>query len=251
MAGSESAKRTGFEPTDPRFIELKEINGSLSVLGRCIESLRIQSQAPWREVVLTKILWEYLRGNGYVSMIVTAHICDDDYNETMRALEFAANSQDIKMRAVVNSVRPSTRNKSRCNKTPRKVQQVKAAPDVSRECSVELNFMNTCTMDQLRRIAVESYKSAMNASCVIQELQLEKVRLIDTIINNPMFNGNAAAVEKMKGIVEEEPNAMDVDMEDYDLRIKANDEKVYATCVCHLCFVVVDMCVNIPSGRRE
>ena len=109
MAGSESAKRTGFEPTDPRFIELKEINGSLSVLGRCIESRRNQSPAPWREMMLTKILWQYLRGDGYVSMIVTAHICDDDYNETMRALEFGAKYRNIKMRAIVNSVRPPRR----------------------------------------------------------------------------------------------------------------------------------------------
>merc|ERR1712130_588186 len=72
---------------------------------------------------------------------------------------------------------------------------------LSLEC--KLNFMNTCTMDQLRRIAVESYKSAMNAGCLIQELQMEKVKLIDTIINNPSF-GNGTNGLIMKGI-EEEP----------------------------------------------
>jgi len=93
----------------------------------------------------------------------------------------------------------------------------------TREYSVELNFMNTCTMDQLRRIAVESYKSAMNAGCLIQELQMEKVKLIDTIINNPSF-GNGTNGLIMKGI-EEEPmnninqNAMDIDFE------QNNDQK--------------------------
>ncbi len=56
-------KKTGFKPDDQRFIESCDINTSLSVLSRCICSIKNNNNSiPWREHILTKILYEYLTG---------------------------------------------------------------------------------------------------------------------------------------------------------------------------------------------
>ena len=251
LAGSESAKRCGFEIHDQRFQESKEINASLSVLSRCLDSLQSKKgtsfAAPWRESTLTKILWDFLKGKGYVSMIVTAHIIDDDYSETMRALELAAKSQNIKMNPVVNSVRPSTRHKSRISRTPglsrensrensldlhqiansknEGSQSLKSQKSVDVQCAVdislEVQFMNKCTHSELKQIAINSYQSLLDSRAVVEKMKSDKIKLIKRLLEDPKYkNGlknGVNAINHKKGLqcVVEEPgnstSAMDVD----------------------------------------
>ena len=232
LAGSESVKRCGFELHDQRFQESRGINSSLSVLGRCLDSLQSRKPSlhvvPWRESTLTKILWDFLKGKGYVSMIVTAHIVDADYPETMRALELAAKSQNIKMNPVVNSVRPSTRHKSRISKTPALSRDNSREPSLDAaaaadgpsgpqqmavDISAEVAFMNKCTHSELKQIAIASYRAAETARVHIRQMKAAKVKLIESVLKHPKFQNiqsiksTTTSTNQLQRVVEEPSSA--------------------------------------------
>jgi len=211
LAGSENVKKAGFSANDARFQESRGINSSLSVLGRCLECIQPQQQqqqqhVPWRESSLTKILWQYLHGKGYVTMIVTAHITDSEYNETMRALEFAASSQNITMNPVVNSVRPTTAKKkprtlrSKASKT---LLPTTATTTVeSQRLQQDLSFIATCTMDQLRRIAIESYKQVLRCKEKMQRFARHRnqsvLRLLERLEQEKTQSSNLDVIHEQQ-----------------------------------------------------
>jgi len=98
LAGSERAKRT--ENIGSMMVESCAINGTLLVLGRCLQALRdskvSQQVIPYRDCKLTKVLYEYFtEGN---NLIMMSNICTEKalLEETIKVLNFASNAKDIK-----------------------------------------------------------------------------------------------------------------------------------------------------------
>ncbi len=100
LAGSERQKRT-----DAKGINLQEackINQSLSTLGKCLEAMKHNSISnakkivPLRESKLTKIFAEYFQGNQNIIMITNINPRTEDFEETIRALNYSCVARDIK-----------------------------------------------------------------------------------------------------------------------------------------------------------
>ena len=111
LAGSERAKRT--ENSKAQLSEACNINGSLLVLGRCLKALRDnQNNAgqphvlPYRESKLTKILHEYFHEDNNLIMIANINPRVEDFEESMRVLNYAAVAKDIQpIKSKIDNVR--------------------------------------------------------------------------------------------------------------------------------------------------
>ncbi|XP_022692657.1 kinesin-like protein KIF20A [Varroa jacobsoni] len=96
LAGSERQSKTG--TTGVILRQASAINGSLLVLGRCLEALRKKDKgisAPFRDSKLTRMLNPFFTLGGYVSLIIciNPHIYLQD--ETMDTIRFSAIASEI------------------------------------------------------------------------------------------------------------------------------------------------------------
>jgi hypothetical protein len=100
LAGSERANRT--EAQGKELQEACSINQSLSILGKCMEALRYNSiytqkkLVPFRESKLTKLFQEYFQGDQNVIMITNINPRREDFEETIRALNYSCIAKEIK-----------------------------------------------------------------------------------------------------------------------------------------------------------
>ena len=100
LAGSERQKRT--EAKGKKLQEACKINQSLSTLGKCLEAMKHNSISnqkkivPLRESKLTKIFAEYFRGEQNVIMITNINPRTEDFEETIRALNYSCIAKEIK-----------------------------------------------------------------------------------------------------------------------------------------------------------
>lgn len=107
LAGSERAGSTGAE--GQRLKEGANINKSLSVLGKVIQTLAEKSggkgkniMVPYRESKLTRILQTNLGGNSKTAMIAALSPASVNYEETLSTLRYANQVKNIKNEAKVN-----------------------------------------------------------------------------------------------------------------------------------------------------
>lgn len=100
LAGSERQKRT-----DAKGKNLKEacqINQSLSTLGKCFDAMKHNTQSsdkkpvPFRESKLTKIFSEYFQGRQNVIMITNINPRREDFEESVRALEYSCVAKAVR-----------------------------------------------------------------------------------------------------------------------------------------------------------
>ena len=106
LAGSERQKRT--DAKDKNLQEACKINQSLSTLGKCLEAIKhnsisnVNKMVPLRESKLTKILSEYFQGDQNVIMITNINPRIEDFEETIRDLNYSCIAKDIKpMKSVI------------------------------------------------------------------------------------------------------------------------------------------------------
>ncbi|XP_026706740.1 kinesin-like protein KIF20B [Athene cunicularia] len=99
LAGSERYAKTHNE--GHRLKESGNINTSLLILGKCINSLKnsqqskLQQHIPFRESKLTHFLQGFFSGKGRVYMIVNISQCASTYDETLNVLKFSAIAQKV------------------------------------------------------------------------------------------------------------------------------------------------------------
>jgi hypothetical protein len=100
LAGSERANRTDTQGKE--LLEACKINGSLSVLGKCLEAMRYNSifttkkVVPFRESKLTMLFQEYFQGDQNIIMITNINPRKEDFEETLRALNYSCIAKEIK-----------------------------------------------------------------------------------------------------------------------------------------------------------
>jgi kinesin family protein 5 len=97
LAGSERIHKSG--ATNLKAEEAKNINQSLTTLGRCIMALKTKSMAPFRESSLTLLLKDSISGNCKTMMICT--IADEStmVGESVSTCLFGLNCGKVKLKA--------------------------------------------------------------------------------------------------------------------------------------------------------
>ena len=107
LAGSERAKRT--DTSGKELQEACKINQSLSILGKCLESMKHNSiytnkkLVPFRESKLTKLFCEYFQGDQNIIMITNINPRKEDFEESIRALNYSCLAKDIRpVKSVLN-----------------------------------------------------------------------------------------------------------------------------------------------------
>ena len=106
LAGSERQKRT--DAKGKNLQEACKINQSLSTLGKCLEAMKHNSTSnnkkmvPLRESKLTKLFAEYFQGDQNIIMITNINPRNEDFEESIRALNYSCIAKDIKpMKSVI------------------------------------------------------------------------------------------------------------------------------------------------------
>ena len=102
LAGAERQRNN--QGQGPRLVEAKNINKDLTILGRCLRTLRANQSAsckapevpPFRESNLTKLFRDFLTGRGGTVVIAAVHPRAADAEMSLRTLEFAAAAQHVK-----------------------------------------------------------------------------------------------------------------------------------------------------------
>ena len=107
LAGSERAKRT--DTSGKELQEACKINQSLSILGKCLEAMKHNSLftqkklVPFRESKLTKLFCEYFQGEQNIIMITNINPRKEDFEESIRALNYSCLAKDIRpIKSVLN-----------------------------------------------------------------------------------------------------------------------------------------------------
>lgn len=105
LAGSEKLSKTGAQGQALK--EAKNINLSLTTLGRCIKALTSGSAefVPYRESKLTLILKESLSGAAMTVLIVTGSMRKIHQEETIGTMQFAERAKMVKTAAKSNTKR--------------------------------------------------------------------------------------------------------------------------------------------------
>merc|ERR1712096_562614 len=90
LAGSERIEKSGaINSLNIRAEEAKNINGSLSALGRVIETLTKKGAfVPYRDSTLTMLLKDSLSGNMRTALVVTVSGRADMISESQSSLKF-------------------------------------------------------------------------------------------------------------------------------------------------------------------
>ncbi|KAK1739678.1 kinesin family protein [Skeletonema marinoi] len=91
LAGSERIMKTGTIDNDLKAAEARNINTSLTSLGRCINALASGNPSafvPYRDSVLTMLLKQSLGGSCYTSVIITGTEDATMHSETMSSIQF-------------------------------------------------------------------------------------------------------------------------------------------------------------------
>lgn len=100
LAGSERAYRA--ETSGKELQQACKINQSLSVLGKCMDSMRYNTQyvgkkiVPFRESKLTMIFQEYFQGEQNISMLTNINTSKEDREETLRVLTYSCVAKEIR-----------------------------------------------------------------------------------------------------------------------------------------------------------
>lgn len=95
------------------YFKSPKINSGLLALGNVISCLAIASEGgnsgspihvPYRNSKLTRLLADSLGGNARTVMIACASPAEDDYDETLNTLQYAARARKIQNKPVINTV---------------------------------------------------------------------------------------------------------------------------------------------------
>uniref|UniRef100_A0A7E4ZSY9 Kinesin-like protein n=1 Tax=Panagrellus redivivus TaxID=6233 RepID=A0A7E4ZSY9_PANRE len=190
LAGSERNSKTG--ATGERFKEGIKINLSLSALGNVISALvdgKENSEVPYRDSKLTRLLKDSLGGNSKTVMVANIGPASYNYEETLSTLRYANRAKNIKNKPKINEdpkdalLRQFQDEISRLREmlekrgssgNRRRRRRANGAPDS--EPSEELNA-EEYLKEQQRRLDEE--REALKANASIREE--EKTRLMDNL----------------------------------------------------------------------
>jgi kinesin family protein 3/17 len=102
LAGSEKIKKDE-EMNSMHFAELRNINLSLTTLGKVIHALTSQTKLPipYRESKLTRLLQDSLGGNTQTFLFATLSPSVDCLEESQSTLKFAERAKHVKQHADV------------------------------------------------------------------------------------------------------------------------------------------------------
>jgi len=89
LAGSERIMKSGAIDHSEKSAEARNINTSLTSLGRCITALASgDAFVPYRDSVLTMLLKQSLGGKCFTSVLITATEDEDMHSETLASIQF-------------------------------------------------------------------------------------------------------------------------------------------------------------------
>ena len=127
LAGSEKLSKTGAQGQS--LTEAKNINLSLTTLGRCIKALTggANEFVPYRESKLTLILKESLSGAAMTTLIVTGSMRKVHQEETIGTMQFAERAKMVKTKAKSNTKRSYEELDKLYTKLSEEVKVLKAA----------------------------------------------------------------------------------------------------------------------------
>ena len=146
LAGSERQKRT--DAKGKNLQEACKINQSLSTLGKCLEAMKHNSvsnnkkMVPLRESKLTKIFAEYFQGDQNIIMITNINPRNEDFEESIRALNYSCIAKDIKP---IKSVIPKFSSSGNELKMQIKKEKEKKMNEIQNSNNINNNMNNNNT----------------------------------------------------------------------------------------------------------
>ena len=185
LAGSERANRT--EAQGKELQEACKINQSLSVLGKCMEALRFNSiynnkkLVPFRESKLTMLFQEYFQGDQNVIMVTNINPRREDFEETIRALNYSCIAKEIKpikSKIIVNPIRKQVKILNTINNVDNLVKENEASVIDKENITIYAGCMSKSNSD----LGITSVNSneVMFLKSELEKLKEEVLKLTST-----------------------------------------------------------------------
>eukprot|EP00743_Colponemidia_sp_Colp-15_P003013 GILK01003258.1.p1 GENE.GILK01003258.1~~GILK01003258.1.p1 ORF type:complete len:1210 (-),score=339.90 GILK01003258.1:490-4023(-) len=176
LAGSERCGRT--QNTGARLKEAANINTSLMTLGRCIEALRWNQQhklsaprvVPFRESKITRLFQDYFTGLGSTVMILNVNPRGDDFDETLRAIKYAAIAQEVQtLTSKVDSRRANGKGKLHTSIVEGEDEDADVAEDVDVDVTEAGELELLQEIDYLRKQLVDAELRCVTVEAEVRE----------------------------------------------------------------------------------
>ena len=171
LAGSERQSKT--EASGAQFDESKNINRSLLMLGRALNSFSDGNKhhVPLRESKLTRLLSECFGGNARTWMFACISPSSYNYSETMSTLEYAQNAKAIINKAKINSIQQRLELKELREQHAKLTDLYEAEKERARQMHLELQSR----YEEIERLRAENSMLRKRLETVeITKLQVEE-----------------------------------------------------------------------------
>lgn len=157
LAGSERVRKS--EVVGEQLKEAGHINKSLAALGNVMEALdRKAKHVPFRDSKLTYLLQDSLGGNSRTMMVVNVNPCNDSYDETIYALQFATRVRRINIGTAKKNV-TSKNLEETVNKLSSELKLLAQAKARSEQQMSSLKRENKRVQDRLKSAAESRARS--------------------------------------------------------------------------------------------
>jgi hypothetical protein len=191
LAGSERCKRTQHNEAggSSKLREAVNINTSLLVLGRCLESLRWNQlhpklkpkQIPFRESKITRLFRDSLTGWGRTVMICNTSQTPADYDETIHALKYAAIAREIR---VMPRVDTTNQQYLQANRDRLKRLAEKSLPELDQEHNSSLDDVDMELQKAAQRARSQANKGRSSIVIASNSADQEEIdNLLDQIFH--------------------------------------------------------------------
>ena len=184
LAGSEKLSKTGAQGQS--LTEAKNINLSLTTLGRCIKALTSGTNefVPYRESKLTLILKESLSGAAMTTLIVTGSMRKIHQEETIGTMQFAERAKMVKTKAKSNTKRSYEELEKLFGKLSEEVKVLKAALGGAAVClPAEISTESPVSekKEAERPASEEELKSLCELKAKYEELKTKSLKEIEEL----------------------------------------------------------------------
>eukprot|EP00996_Jenningsia_fusiforme_P003646 NODE_443_length_2245_cov_52.212659_g409_i0.p1 GENE.NODE_443_length_2245_cov_52.212659_g409_i0~~NODE_443_length_2245_cov_52.212659_g409_i0.p1 ORF type:complete len:669 (+),score=99.55 NODE_443_length_2245_cov_52.212659_g409_i0:161-2167(+) len=190
LAGSERLGRT--QNTGARLKEGANINQSLVVLGRCLETLRwnqrhpsAQHVVPYREAKITRLFQSAFKGRGKTVMLLNASPGAQEMDETVNALRYSSVAREVQPTSALMTQRSRGNDASGITTLPQALSEIQLLHAQLAECRAAARAREQEVRSSLSRMWLNCVRQMNDVTfCELEAVRKMGKELMDSVVHS-------------------------------------------------------------------